>query len=182
MAKSLVKINAQEFVRKLTKAQKKLNRDVLVAFSHILDNVRMKAADKYIIPRKGPAPTKGKGTGYLAKIQPPDKTYLTERTGLLKRVLKSSGSWSKSFTTMRLRASKHLLFWVTPQTEGNKFYYLARMSVVEKGVPGVKYRIRHETHGSRNGTIRKFFEPALNDERRNIPTALNKVLQIMRTV
>ena len=176
MAKSRVSVNAKEFVQTLTKEQLKYHQENMVAISDAMDQVRMDAANKMIIPRRGPYPATTRSRYILYKRQPAVSGKLTERTGLLKRILKSPGSWTKSKTRRRLKADPHLLFWVSPQSEGNKKFYVARLSIVEKGSADVRYRIKHETRGIR-GRIRKFLEPALEQNKKTFTRNLGKSLR-----
>lgn len=184
MAKSQITINAKEFINSLNKEQKEMHRDIMTRLTVNMDNIRKKAADKFIIPRRAGKPH---GNLHIAlralyKMQPTDPRRLTERTGLLKDILKSNGTWSRSLRNMRLRASEHLLFWIKPQKEGSRYSYLMNLAIMPRGSKAVKNRIENEIRGSQSGVKRPFFEPAIMDEKDNINRSVSEFLNVLRKV
>ena len=162
--------------------------DVMYEMTNSMDRIRMRSGDKEIIPRRGKKPY-GTGRGYkigmirLYKQQPTHQNRLTERTGMLKDILTSSGTWSRSKKAMRLKASKHLVFWVKPQKEGSSRYYKARLAIMEKGNRQLGYRIMNETRGEpTKGKKRLFFEPAFKAEENNIKHNVARPLSKLRKV
>lgn len=180
MAKSKVSINADEFVKNLSKAGLGYHMDIMTGFTRHLDNARMRAGDKYIIPRKAGLPRTKAGFRRLYKLQPSHPKMLTERTGFLKKILKSVGAWKITKKIARLKADPHLLFWVRPQRVGKRRLYIARASITEKGDSEVKYRVAHEKHGDKSGLKRPFFEPALMDEKQVIAKMLKANIYKLR--
>lgn len=182
MAKSQVSLNADEFLKNLSIQQKRYLKTIMGNVSKSLDSIRMRAADKYIISRTAGFISGKFSMSRLYKLQPTDKYRLTERTGRLKKILKSPGSWKTTFKQSRLQADPHLLFWIKPQSSGSSSSFLIRLSVTEKGDKGVGFRIKNETKGDKKGVIRKFLEPAIHDEKdnlsKNIQIALNELLMV----
>lgn len=188
MAKTQVTLNAEEFIRDLTKVQESLHNDIMYGITSAMDRIRKTSGEQMIIPRRGQKPT-GNAQGFkrgmirLYKDQPSHSTKLTERTGMLKQILLSAGTWTRSIKQMRLKASKHLVFWVKPQKEGNDRSYIAMLSIMEKGDVRIKYRIMNETTGeSVKGKKRPFFEPALKAEKPYLEKEIQIPIRKLRRV
>lgn len=161
MAKSKFALKADEFIKNLDKAKLSYHMDIMSDLTKIIDEARIKSAKEYIIPRKGRPPrTRKEFFRYTYKVQPAHPTKLTERTGLLRKILIEKGNWSISKKIARLKANIHLLCWIRPQQIANSIIYLARTSITKKGNEGVEYRVGHETHGDKRGRKRPFLEPA----------------------
>ena len=149
-----IRSNAKEFLKRLDKCNLERHHDIMMAFADNLDDIRFKAVERYMYPK---APRKVKAR--------PDK--LTIRSGKLANIMRHQGQWNvpRSLAEARLKAGQNLLFWIRPQIKSDRAEYMARLSVVEAGDAGVKYRVNHEARGDRRGVRRPFLAPAINDNR-----------------
>jgi hypothetical protein len=158
-----IRSNAKEFLKRLDACAIERHVDIMHGIADNLDDIRFKAVEKHMYPKE-----RGK-----VKARP-DK--LTIRSGKLAGILRSSGSWNipRTKAEARLRASKHLMFWVRPQITDNKAQYMARLSIVPAGDQSVEYRTRHETGRSRKGFIRPFLAPAMNENKGRFEAVMMK--------
>lgn len=192
MARSEVKSNAKEFVKRLDAVSKAYHIGVLSSIATSIDMARQLAVSGYMNPR-GAKPSfhyefntvtwpSGKKYTYRNKVF--DKSpKLFIRSGRLANVLTMAGTWDKNKmgSESRFRGSgadaKHVMSWIRPQHSGGVNSYLSRYSITEKGDAGIKYRVLHEKGGvmrrdvsgnnfnDRRGSLiraRPFFQPAMN--------------------
>jgi len=167
--------NAKEFVKGLQKWQIEYHLSIMKCLAEQADTARFNIADKQIIENKFKGITKvftrqnGDIAAYLprpyrrlSKEQPPVQGRLTSRSGTTSGIFRSPGKWNipRTKAEARLKATgrlgKHLIFWVRPQNFNNRYEYLLRMSVVEKGFKYLKYRLAHEFDGH------PFFRPGID--------------------
>lgn len=193
--------NARDFVKSLEAHELKYHLDIMDTLAISLNNIRYRAALKYMYPSKysvdvvkqvginkhGGATMMAFHRGAsgrlipLTRLQPPKADKLTRRTGILFGVLVSPGTWQKSKTQYRLRADPRLMFWIRPQKEGNTSHYSGRMTITGRPGDDLEYRLMHESRGARGtGIKRPFLAPAIQDEFPQITRNLNKVVNILR--
>lgn len=169
-------LKSEEFLKKLNNKANKYHIKIMEALAAWMDVVRNTAADKFII----------KGRSLKTK---PDPTRLTERSGLLTRVLKQKRAWSTigdSKTREMKLAHKYLRWKIAPQAKGNSFDYVALFDMVFRQEPKrkrkrkkelterkkivmgaesrVRFRLAHETGRVRGGRKRQFIFPAIQSE------------------
>lgn len=109
MATNRILSNAKEFVKSLDDAEKALHQRAMLGISDWMEEVRIAAVDKFIVPNnyknrtayikkkdgtweaKFIYPNGGKGS--LSRVQKKDPTRMTTRTGLLAAVISANGTW-----------------------------------------------------------------------------------------
>jgi len=180
MAKSTVTSNAKAFVAALDKGNIDYHIQIMNQLTVNLDSIRTRSADQFIIARKFSKPNAppSKQIAFLTRKQPVDRKRLTERTGLLKRILLSKGEWKVPKTRHIAKFKpirKGLNFSVRPQLKQKEVSYKATLRFTND--PEWRFRANHEEFGDRLGRRRPFIRPSIDIESRLIPKALSKTIK-----
>jgi len=173
----VVTLNDKEFNKKLVKINKSYRFKILKALSDGIDRIRTRSADEFIIARQGPLTTPFK----MQKVQKVDRTRLTERTGLLRRILKGGNiEIGKTARLAKIQGNQFLNISVKVKKTESSEIYEGKIGFRPKGNVAVKFRILHETRGSRSGTIRRFLGPAVEAEEFNLEKLIDERTQAER--